>query len=243
MTGYLTASPHVIACDLGPATVIVNYQTGGTLTLMTPSARWWADLATTGDPSKVTSMDVETASLLGDWLRHSGALVNTATPVPWDAPIAGQPWTLTFGTEEAQAGWTAPPSTPRRALVLALIGLALTLLIQRCGRQRARMGRTVRLLNWAAGRKAEPASTDEVTHVLNAVRRVGLLVPTRVACLEESTAAVVALSLSGRRATWCHGIAGDPIRLHAWVALNGRPVAEPQSTLRYTSLRTIPEQS
>lgn len=242
MTSYLTAPPYVVACDLGPTTVIVNYRTGGTLTLMKESAAWWAELATTGDPSKATSVDDQTASVLGDWLRHAGALIVTARPVPWAAPIEGKPWILSFGTEETQAGWIAPPSAPRRALVLGVIGLVLTLAVQRSGRRRTRMQRVVQLVNWAVGRSSEPATTAEATQALNAVRAVARFVPTRVACLEESTAAVVALSLSRRRSTWCHGVAGDPIRLHAWVALNGQPVAEPSSTLRYTSLRTIPEQ-
>ncbi|MER7150326.1 lasso peptide biosynthesis B2 protein [Streptomyces lydicus] len=41
-------------------------------------------------------------------------------------------------------------------------------------------------------------------------------------------------------ATWCHGVAPDPIRLHAWVQTdNGAPVAEPPSTLAYTAALTI----
>lgn len=62
----------------------------------------------------------------------------------------------------------------------------------------------------------------------------------RVACLEESVAAALALTLLGRRVRWCHGVITDPIRLHAWIEVEGRPVAEPDSTQRCTALLTIP---
>ncbi|MFF7008310.1 lasso peptide biosynthesis protein [Streptomyces fimicarius] len=39
---------------------------------------------------------------------------------------------------------------------------------------------------------------------------------------------------------WCHGIAADPVRLHAWVqTVDGASVAEPPSTLAYTPALTI----
>jgi hypothetical protein len=38
-------------------------------------------------------------------------------------------------------------------------------------------------------------------------------VPARIACLEESVAAMVALALAGRQADWRHGIASDPVRM------------------------------
>ncbi|MFB8141820.1 lasso peptide biosynthesis B2 protein [Streptomyces parvus] len=39
---------------------------------------------------------------------------------------------------------------------------------------------------------------------------------------------------------WCHGIAADPVRLHAWVqTVDGGLVAEPPSTRAYTPALTI----
>ncbi len=72
------------------------------------------------------------------------------------------------------------------------------------------------------------------------MRRFGLFSPMRVACLEESVAAALALALLGRGVRWCHGVIADPIRLHAWIEAEGRPVAEPDSTRRCTALLTIP---
>lgn len=61
----------------------------------------------------------------------------------------------------------------------------------------------------------------------------------RWACLEESTAAAVLLAISGRRAEWRHGVATDPIRLHAWIAdPEGQPVEEPADTALYTPTYT-----
>jgi hypothetical protein len=46
---------------------------------------------------------------------------------------------------------------------------------------------------------------------------------------------MVLLAALGKRARWCHGIATDPVRLHAWLAgRNGDPVEEPSSTALYT---------
>ncbi|MGH8918090.1 MAG: lasso peptide biosynthesis protein [Actinomycetes bacterium] len=40
---------------------------------------------------------------------------------------------------------------------------------------------------------------------------------------------------------WCHGVATDPIRLHAWITVDGVPVAEPASIARCTPLFLIPD--
>jgi hypothetical protein len=61
-----------------------------------------------------------------------------------------------------------------------------------------------------------------------------------MACLEESVAAMVALSLAGRRADWRHGIASDPVRMHAWIEAAGQPVGEPASVSAYTPLICVP---
>lgn len=61
-----------------------------------------------------------------------------------------------------------------------------------------------------------------------------------MACFEEPASAAVDLALSGRHAGWRHGIAGDPVRMHAWIDVAGRPVGEPPSTSRYTPLIRLP---
>ena len=59
----------------------------------------------------------------------------------------------------------------------------------------------------------------------------------RVACLEESSAACLLPAIGGRGNAWCHGIAADPVRLHAWICdEHGHPVDEPGHTDQYTRL-------
>ncbi|MGH3929201.1 MAG: lasso peptide biosynthesis B2 protein, partial [Pseudonocardiaceae bacterium] len=74
---------------------------------------------------------------------------------------------------------------------------------------------------------------------LHCVRQMAYVLPCRIACLEESIAAMLMLVLTGHSALWCHGVATDPIRLHAWITVDGVPVAEPASTARYTPLFQI----
>ncbi|MGH3830725.1 MAG: lasso peptide biosynthesis B2 protein [Pseudonocardiaceae bacterium] len=124
---YVCAPDHVSACDLGPATVLVDCRTGAVKVLTGPAARWWAELAATGDPAEPTALGAVSAQALLSQLRAAGLLVPSAQPQPWSAPGV----------------------------------------------------------------------------------------------------------------TWCHGVAADPIRLHAWVETDSQPVAEPKSTTRYTVLRII----
>lgn len=239
---YVTAPAHVAACTLGPdtATVLVNYRSGGVHTLIGPAARWWAELAMTGDLSSTATLAASDAAHLITQLRAAGLLVRSDEPCPWTGPLTGQPWKLSFGTEELQAGRVPLPPVPRLLLATAAVAVVLTLLVRHLGRRRCRMARILRLLTWAHGRCLRPATAEQAEQAVHAVRRIGLLVPGRVACLEESVASVLLLAASRLRVDWCHGVAADPIRLHAWVETDEGPVAEPPSTARYTSIRTIP---
>ena len=76
---------------------------------------------------------------------------------------------------------------------------------------------------------------------LDCVRVIGRVSPFRTVCLEETVAAMLALAMTGRRAGWCHGIAADPIRLHAWLALNGHLGGEPTFTVGFTPLTCLSE--
>lgn len=239
---YVTAPEHISACDLGPATVLVNYRTGGVQTLYGPSARWWAELAATGDTSATTTVDRVSAQALLDQLHAAGLLVTAAGPRPWRAPVAGQPIVPSWGTHEFQAGRTPIPHVPYRALPVAAVTLAVVLSVAHSGRPSTRMARLMRLLTWATRFTLGPATIDRARQAVHAVRRVGLMAPGRVACLEESAAVTLTLAASRQRVMWCHGVAADPIRLHAWVETDdGQPVAEPKSTHQYTRLRAIPE--
>lgn len=230
---YVTAPDHVSACDLGPATVLVNYRTGDVHALRGPSARWWAELAASGDTASLTALDEPSARTLLGQLHAAGLLASADQPRPWPASVAGQPIGPSWGTHEAQAGRVPIPRVPYRAL--PVVALAVVLAVMHGGRASRRMARLTRLLAWAARHTLDQATADRAHQAIYAVRRVGLLAPGRVACLEESAAVVLTLALSRERVTWCHGVVADPIRLHAWVETDSQPIAEPESTGRYTT--------
>lgn len=240
---HVRAPDHVSACDLGPATVLVDYRTGAVTVLTGPAARWWAELAATGDTSAPTALGPASARALLGRLHTAGLLVPAERSRPWPAPVAGRPLVPSWGTQTVQAGRTAIPHVPYRVLPVAAGALAVALAVAHGGRASARMARLTRLLTWVARRMLRPASADRARQAVCAVRRVGLLAPGRVACLEESVAVALMLATSRHQVTWCHGVRADPIRLHAWVETDGQPVAEPESTTHYTALRKIPEQA
>jgi hypothetical protein len=239
MSPYVTAPDHVAACDLGPVTVLVDYRTGAVRTLMGPSAQWWAELAATGDPDSPTALDDSSAQALLGQLRAAGLLVSADQARPWPAPVAGSALLPSWGTHEIQVGRAPIPAVPPRLQAVASLALAVVLVARHAGPSRASMSRLIRLLARTVRRTVRPASAEHARLAVYAVRRAGLLAPGRVACLEESAAVVLTLAASRERVEWCHGVAADPIRLHAWVQADGQPVAEPPSTLRYTALRTI----
>jgi hypothetical protein len=240
--GYVTAPDHVFTCDLGPATVLVNGRTGDVQTLYGPAARWWAELAATGETNAPEALDPTSARALLGQLLAAGLLVFCPRQRPWPPPPRGHPIVPSWGTQETQAGRIPIPPVPFRVLPLAALALLVVLTVTH-GQAGTRMSRLTRLLAWASRRGLHPAAPHQARHAVHAVRRVGLLTPGRVACLEESAAATLVLAASRLRVRWCHGVAADPIRLHAWVETeDGQPVAEPESTRRYTRLHTIPEQ-
>ncbi|ADD43891.1 lasso peptide biosynthesis B2 protein [Stackebrandtia nassauensis] len=84
-----------------------------------------------------------------------------------------------------------------------------------------------------------PASERQAVTVLAAIDAACRWVPVRAACLERSIAAVVLLRLRRRRVEWCHGIKTQPVALHAWIQVDGRPVGEPADpTTTYNVLFT-----
>jgi hypothetical protein len=55
-----------------------------------------------------------------------------------------------------------------------------------------------------------------------------------VACLEQSAAVMLILKVWGYGAQWKHGVATDPVRLHAWIEVNGSPIEESADIIEYT---------
>ncbi|MEU5898732.1 lasso peptide biosynthesis B2 protein [Streptomyces venezuelae] len=110
-----------------------------------------------------------------------------------------------------------------------------------CGLVRlAPLQRITIALNTTASRCRRPATPAQARAAVLAVRHACWYSPARTACLEESAATVILLAARRLSVTWCHGVAPDPVRLHAWVETeDGAPVAEPPSTLAYTPALTI----
>ena len=240
---YLTAPAHVIACDVGPATVLVDYRTNRVQTLIGPAARWWANLATTGDleAGPITLSWAEARPLIRA-LCTAGMLVPARHPRPWSPPVPGVPWRPSWGTQEVVVGRIELPPASPGAVVSGAAALIAVQLALKIGSTAASLARLLWLLRAAARITRTTATPARAEQAVNTVRRASRFMPWRAACLEESAAVVLMLAASRQRVTWCHGVAADPIRLHAWVETgHGQPVAEPTSTDQVTALLTIPE--
>lgn len=105
---------------------------------------------------------------------------------------------------------------------LAPVGLALSVVLLRFP------FRAVCAIVRASRRLPLAAVTEEQARVFRAAARgVCGWFPGRAACLEISLTAVLLAVLLGRRLDWCLGAVPDPYRFHAWVEVEGLPVAEP----------------
>ncbi|MFJ8473867.1 lasso peptide biosynthesis B2 protein [Kitasatospora sp. NPDC094011] len=173
-----------------------------------------------------------TMVLTGDTLtRWTALLAYTGAPPP--VPVRESQ--VSWGTQEAPARLRPVPATPWAWRLAAASVLAVTLAVRTCGRRTRRFGR----LRWLAeiGRTLPGPATSHARLAVCSVRWAARVFPARVACLEESAAASLVLALGGRGGAWRHGIATDPIRLHAWVCdVHGQPVEEPEQTGDYTPI-------
>lgn len=242
VTRFVSCPAHVRSADLGPVTVLVDLHTGRVDTLLGWAGATWVALAQTGDSSSVSAAvgvpDNQVSELVRQ-LRADGFLTDTHTPRPWRVP-ATAPTTPSWGTSEVAAAITLPCRTRFTTSTLAGLVLASVLVAREAGRRSRSFARIIALLTAAARWPHRRAEHAAVQYALHCVRNLAAIVPFRVACLEETAAAMLVLALTGRRAGWCHGVAADPIRFHAWITLDGQPVAEPAGTSRYTPLLQIP---
>lgn len=237
---YVTASPSVIACDLDYAVVVVDYVSGRVRTLIGPSGRWWRELANSGDLAASNVLQGDHGLRLAEQFRTDGTLRRTEHPQPWPPPVSMPPWRPSWGTQEIPFALEPFPPTSASWTSLAAGSLMLTLAQQHVGPRHRRMARTVQFANAITIKRRSPASAEDVLQAVHAVRRVGRFSPIRCACLEESVAAVALLAGMGKSARWCHGLAAEPITLHAWVeTLTGKAPAEPNAR-RYARLYTTP---
>jgi len=142
-----------------------------------------------------------------------------------------------WGTVDVPAVLPGRVVVPLRWRIGAVLAVTFVAVAGRMCRRHKRFARMVALA--CCGRALRPATDRQTWHALHAVRWVSCAVPARWACLEQSTAAAVLLAAARRRAEWRHGVAMDPVRLHAWIVdSQDRPVAEPDDTALYTVVHT-----
>ncbi|APE22252.1 MULTISPECIES: lasso peptide biosynthesis B2 protein [Streptomyces] len=178
-----------------------------------------------------SSVDFGHVRVLVDYDTGRVRCVLPAKPGPTTAPAAS------WGSSEHPAGLTRPADawSPMAAAALFVV-----LAVKNAGRRETTMRRVLRVVRAAHSFTIKPATVRQATAAVGAVRRAAWASPGRTACLEESAAVVLLLALRRRSVVWCHGVAPDPVRLHAWITTHdGLPVAEPPSTRAYTTALTF----
>ncbi|MFE7612349.1 lasso peptide biosynthesis B2 protein [Streptomyces celluloflavus] len=90
-------------------------------------------------------------------------------------------------------------------------------------------------------RGASPASVAEVRTARSAVITVSRRCAIERGCLQRSLATALLCRLRGRWPTWCTGVRTSPFfAAHAWVAVGGEPIDEPQGTDHYALTLIVP---
>lgn len=142
-----------------------------------------------------------------------------------------------WGTEETCAVLHPQRRSGLAWRLLCVPAIAVTAAVQFAGPRHSRMRRLVAVA--CLGRALPPARAHQARAAVGAVRSVSAHLPGRWACLEQSVAAAFLLFLAGRRAEWRHGVASDPVRLHAWIiGPDGRPVSEGPDIEAFTPVLT-----
>jgi hypothetical protein len=243
MVRYVTAAASVRTVDLGEVVVVLDARSGQVQALADPAGRAWMALAEHSDVHEAAGASgLAAADIVGlvAELTALGLLSTVDYPQPWPAPAAASSSRSSWGTRTVPVRLDTPATAQSRSCVGARTALALTLAVRQAGHAGRSFGRLVTLTEWSTRRAVRPATPTEATDAVHAVRRAARHWPARVACLEESIGATLLLGIRGRWVTWCHGVAADPIHLHAWIEAGGHPVAEPDSTEHYTPLLRIP---
>ncbi|WP_347568109.1 lasso peptide biosynthesis B2 protein [Streptomyces sp. TRM75563] len=227
---FAHASRHVRAVAFPHVLVLIDYRTGHVQCLLPKSAAHWQEAARSG---RLTAMPPPLAA----HLIRTGVLSPTQKHTPADMPLSAPAPPASWGGAEHPAGLTRGTG-PFSAKAAA--ALAATWAIKRSGNRKRAMNRLIVALRASSSTTRRPASPTEAAEAVQAVRRSAWHAPVRTACLEESVAATLLLATRRLSVVWCHGIAADPVRLHAWVqTVDGASVAEPPSTLAYTPALTI----
>ncbi|MFF5564299.1 lasso peptide biosynthesis B2 protein [Streptomyces sp. NPDC012623] len=230
---YATSPGHVHAVDFGHVLVLIDYRSGLVHCLLPAAALQWRDSAGVGCLAAM-------APALATSLLTTGLLNPTRSPEPWPAPVIVDPAQASWGSAEHPAGTVRPPAVPYRSAIAAAAALTFVVAVKRTGDTGSAMRRVTTALSTAASTCRHAATPAEARAAVRAVRYAGWHFPGRTACLEESAAALLLLAARRLAVRWCHGVAPDPVRLHAWIQIaDGAPVAEPSSTLACTPVLTI----
>lgn len=225
----LTCPRHVRAVDFGHVLVLVDYRTGAVRCLLPAASLSWRTAARTG---RLDQME----PALARRLVTLGLLVPSDALTPWADPVKGEVPQASWGSAEHSAGIVCPARTAPTPTVGAAACLSAVFVAGRFGGMRSVVG----LLRRAASTCERPATPEQALAAVQAVRRAGWYSPGRTVCLEESAAALLLLAARRRAVRWCHGVAPDPVRLHAWVqTVDGAHVAEPLATRDCTILLTV----
>lgn len=245
MPRYVTVRQRVQSVAYDSVTVLIDQATENLQALFGAAHDLWSGLARTGDLDLALigdpELDVDEARAIVAHLITGGFLRAVASPLPWPGPLPGERAPASWGTVDIPTALGPAAEVPVRVKPLAVLAVATTIVVAHLGRSHHRLLRLQLLVRAARRLVIWPASHDDATTAVNAVRRVARVVPARFACLEESVAAIVLLGLQRSGATWCHGIASDPVRLHAWVHIEQcGPVAEPEEIRYFTVINCIP---
>ncbi|MFJ1754224.1 lasso peptide biosynthesis B2 protein [Kitasatospora sp. NPDC088134] len=231
---FVTMPSHVRGLDFGHAVVLVNYRNGQVSTLP-PSA----GLALRHSAEFGSARNLPEPLLKS--LLTAGLLLAADRPRPWHNVRTVEAPRASWGSEEFRAGLTPPVPVPRTRTLAAAAALSVVHAVKATGPAHEAMGRVLKLVHSVSTAGRTPATTREAEQSVHAVRSAGWYSPGRTNCLEESAASMLLLRLSGRRAVWRHGVAPDPIRLHAWIeTVDGGPVAESTSVGLFTAILSIP---
>lgn len=230
---FVTAPTHIRCVDFGHVAVLVDYRTGRVQCLLPAAAARWREAAGTGCLDGMPEA-------LAKSLLAVGLLTPTALATPWEVPPPASTSVASWGSAEFPAGAQRPSPVRLPRALSAASALVAVFALGHAGRPATAMHRVSRLIASATAMCRRPATPAQAAACVLAVRRAAWHSPTRVACLEESAAAVLLLAARRLHVTWCHGVAADPVRLHAWIqTADGSPVAEPPSTRAYVPVLTI----
>ncbi|WP_156365789.1 lasso peptide biosynthesis B2 protein [Nocardiopsis sp. NRRL B-16309] len=212
-------------------TVALDVSDGSVHLLTGSAARLISELAAVAGTTEATATDDQRAYLI-EQLIDRRWLVAIPEPSEWEGVQSADPQSPSWGTRESAAALIPVGPASLKWSLLGVTALAVVLCARHLGPTRTRFARA---RNLAPGpRKQGTSDRRAAERAARAVRGVGRVLPARIACLEEATATALVLYWSGHRVTWRHGVATDPVRMHAWIEVDGSPVGEADDITDYT---------